>query len=79
MSSADSEERHYISEPRICHTPTELAWEVDIYRKGVEDKIDTVVITQKVLPPRLNKKGKVLWKLPTEPGKIVSSTGYIVW
>lgn len=65
------EDRHTISEPRIHDISQELTWEVDIYRDGVAQPIDTVIISDRVLPPRTNKKGKIVWKLPTEPGKMV--------
>jgi len=68
------EDRHTISEPRIHHSNNknhELTWEVDIYRHGVLQPIDTILISNTVLPPRKNKKGKILWKLPTEEGILV--------
>ena len=71
------EERHTISEPRILSSDaTELTWEVDIYRIGVSQPIDKIVISDTVLPPRINRKGKVLWRLPTEPGKVVRRALY---
>jgi len=63
---------HTISDPR----PTSLnalRWEVDIYRKGVNDPIDTLVLSDECLPPRKNKRGKIVWRLPTELGRLVSS------
>lgn len=37
---------------------------VDVFRNGVDDPVDTVVITDETLPPRKNRKGKVAWRLP---------------
>jgi len=45
-------------------------FEVDIYRQGVEQPVDTVIVTDETLPPRKNRKGssssskKVAWRLP---------------
>ena len=59
------EDRHTISEPRrlVNDGDTNPCWEVDILR---DDSlvVDTFVLNSTVLPPRVNKKGKVLWKLP---------------
>ena len=68
------EDRHTISVPRI-KTPiinAELVWLVDIYRKGVSDPIETLEITEDSLPPRTNKRGKIVWRLPKDPEKLVS-------
>ena len=67
------EDRHTVSEPRVCPTATDknLAWEVDVYRENVPDPIETLRIDDESLPPRM-RKGKVVWRLPTEPGKLVS-------
>lgn len=67
------EERHSLSEPRICPTATEhnLAWELDVYRENVKDPIETLRIDDESLPPRL-RRGKVVWRLPTVPGKLPS-------
>ena len=46
-------------------------WEVDIIRDG-SVIVDTFVLNNEVLPPRKNKKGKVLWCLPSDPDKTVS-------
>lgn len=37
---------------------------VDVFRIGVDDPVDAVVITDETLPPRKNKKGKIAWRLP---------------
>jgi hypothetical protein len=62
---ASMEDRHTISEPRrlVNDGDTNPRWEVDILR---DDSlvVDTFVLNSTVLPPRVNKKGKVLWKLP---------------
>ena len=68
------EDRHTISVPRIKVPNEEMAlvWLVDIYRKGVSDPIDTLDITEETLPPRTNKRGKIVWRLPKDPEKLVS-------
>ena len=73
------EDRHTLSEPRFLegHQTMELTWEVDIYRHGVAEPVDTILVSNTVLPPRFNKKGKILWRLPTEPGKIVRL--FLIW
>jgi len=49
---------------------------VDVFRIGVDDPIDAVVITDETLPPRKNKKGKIAWRLPdlesAKGGRLVS-------
>ena len=74
------EERHSLSGPRICPSSTDnnLAWEVDVYRENVPDPIETLRIDDESLPPRL-RKGKVVWRLPTDPGKLVSWFLYLLW
>ncbi len=47
------------------------SWEVDILRDGVI--VDTFILTKEVLPPRTNKKGKLVWKLPENGDKLVSA------
>lgn len=37
---------------------------MDVFRLGVDDPVDCVLISEETLPPRLNKKGKVVWRLP---------------
>lgn len=68
------EERHSVSEPR----PVDIncgdsncipTWEVDILRDGVI--VDTFILNKEILPPRTNKKGKVVWKLPDNGDKLV--------
>mmetsp|Transcript_18874 Transcript_18874/g.26574 ORF Transcript_18874/g.26574 Transcript_18874/m.26574 type:complete len:555 (-) Transcript_18874:25-1689(-) len=76
-------ERHTLSEPRpLKSTSTNgssvspgdntLKWEVDVYRKGVSDPIETLVLSDESLPPRKNKRGKVVWRLPTDSGRTPS-------
>lgn len=69
------EDRHSVSEPRPvdddgsdCNNCP--SWEVDILRDGVI--VDTFILNKEVLPPRTNKKGKVVWKLPDSGDKLVS-------
>lgn len=66
-------ERHTISEPRCLVNDGDAnpCWEVDILR---DDSlvVDTFVLNNSVLPPRVNKKGKVLWKLPETGDKLPS-------
>jgi len=67
------EDRHSLSAPRPkSPTNTSLVWLVDVYRKGVSNPIDTLEISEETLPPRLNKKGKVVWRLPTDTSRLVS-------
>lgn len=51
---------------------------VDVFRNGVDDPVDTVVITDETLPPRKNRKNKVAWRLPdlesAKGGRLVSET-----
>lgn len=71
------EDRHSVSKPRPV-TGGESdgakdvpAWEVDIIRDG-SVVVDTFVLNNEILPPRKNKKGKVLWCLPKDLNKTVS-------
>ncbi len=71
------EDRHTLSEPRRNPSAVDGAtnspgWLVDIYRKGVDDPIDTIEISEETLPPR-KKKGKVVWRLPSDYSRLVSS------
>jgi hypothetical protein len=68
------EDRHNLATPRLSKSSssTLLVWNVDIYRKGVTDPVDTIEISDETLPPRLNKKGKVVWRLPTDGNRVVS-------
>ncbi len=70
------EDRHSISEPRpivrrVFGSPTYVEWEVDILRDDTV-VVDTLILTDDVLPPRTNKKGKVVWRLPDSEDKLVS-------
>lgn len=66
--------------PRPYEGPVFL---VDVFRKGVDDPVDTVVITDETLPPRKNRKGKVAWRLPdlesAKGGRLVSETLSIIF
>uniref|UniRef100_A0A7S4HJ16 NTF2 domain-containing protein n=1 Tax=Odontella aurita TaxID=265563 RepID=A0A7S4HJ16_9STRA len=69
------EDRHTFSEPRPAsdYDPFSDAlpeWHVDVYRKGVAEPIDTLVIDDTTLPPRRNKKGRVIWRLPSEGDRL---------
>lgn len=77
------EDRHTLSEPRLKTTnndndTTSLVWLVDIYRKGVTNPVDTIDICDESLPPRLNKKGKVLWRLPSDKDRLVSFLSLLI-
>eukprot|EP00551_Chaetoceros_affinis_P004482 CAMPEP_0203675876 /NCGR_PEP_ID=MMETSP0090-20130426/22512_1 /ASSEMBLY_ACC=CAM_ASM_001088 /TAXON_ID=426623 /ORGANISM="Chaetoceros affinis, Strain CCMP159" /LENGTH=472 /DNA_ID=CAMNT_0050542227 /DNA_START=44 /DNA_END=1462 /DNA_ORIENTATION=+ len=67
------EDRHTLSDPRPkSPSNTSLVWLVDIYRKGVSDPVDTIEISNDTLPPRVNKKGKVVWRLPDDRTRLPS-------
>ena len=69
------EDRHTVSEPRPIEDESHFpSWEVDILRDGTVI-VDTFLLNNDVLPPRTNKRGKVLWRLPDSLNKLVS---YIV-
>mmetsp|Transcript_24176 Transcript_24176/g.29306 ORF Transcript_24176/g.29306 Transcript_24176/m.29306 type:complete len:464 (+) Transcript_24176:71-1462(+) len=66
------DDRHTISSPRVVSAnPPKLSWEVDIYRANVPEPIDTILIDDSTLPPR-KRKNKIVWRLPTEVGKMPS-------
>ena len=67
------EDRHALSEPRLQSSTDKdcLVWLVDIYRNGVVSPIDTIEISEVTLPPR-KKKGKVVWRLPSDQSRLVS-------
>ena len=71
------EDRHSVSKPRPVTggdsdgAKDVPAWEVDIIRDG-SVLVDTFVLNNEILPPRKNKKGKVLWCLPKDLNKTVS-------
>ncbi|KAL7549656.1 hypothetical protein ACHAWF_012922 [Thalassiosira exigua] len=67
------EDRHSVSEPRFVENVDEStpAWEVDILRDDTVI-VDTFLLDNDVLPPRTNKKGKVVWRLPDAAKKLVS-------
>lgn len=69
------EDRHAISEPRPSLSKSGddnnmPSWEVDILRDETVI-VDTLVLNSEVLPPRTNKKGKVVWRLPDTAHKLV--------
>ena len=66
------EDRHSVSDPLPVDDDGRdfPSWEVDILRDGVI--VDTFILNKEVLPPRTNKKGKVVWKLPDSGEKMVS-------
>ena len=64
------EDRHTVSDPRpVDNTPS---WEVDILRDN-SVIVDTILLNNSTLPPRKNKRGKVLWRLPDSLDRTVSS------
>ena len=64
------EDRHTVSDPRpVDNTPS---WEIDILRDGLVI-VDTILLNNSTLPPRKNKRGKVLWRLPDSLDRTVSS------
>ena len=70
---ANMEDRHSISEPRpvFCRgNSLPPVWEIDVVRDGTV-VIDTFKLDNEVLPPRRNKKGKVVWRLPDSVEKLV--------
>ena len=73
-----SEDRHSFSDPRVAPGSGggNLAWEVDVFRKGVEGPVDTLRVDDNNLPPRVNKKGKVVWRLPNDKNRLVSFVTY---
>lgn len=66
------EDRHTVSEPRPVkkNANDRPCWEVDILRDDTVI-VDTFFLDSDVLPPRINKKGKLLWKLPDTGDKVV--------
>lgn len=70
-----SEDRHSFSDPRIAEgvsSGDSLSWEVDVFRKGVEGPVDTLRVNNENLPPRVNKKGKTVWRLPKDKIRLPS-------
>ena len=51
-----------LSEPRRW----EGRWVVDVLRVSDEKLMGEIVLTPELLPPRTNKQGKVLWRLPLD-------------
>lgn len=67
------EDRHSISEPRpvFCRgNSLPPVWEIDVARDGTV--VDTFKLDNEVLPPRRNKKGKIVWRLPDSVEKLPS-------
>lgn len=74
------EDRHTFSDPRLASDTDPSfadmpAWHVDVYRKGVSEPVDTLLIDDSTLPPRKNKKGRVIWRLPDEPDERLPNFG----
>jgi hypothetical protein len=66
------QDRHSLSDPRPkSSTNASCVWLVDIYRQGVTNPVDTIELSEATLPPRMNKKGKVAWRLPTDGSRLV--------
>jgi len=69
------EDRHAVSEPRPVESNGRdgnlPSWEVDILRDDTVI-VDTFLLNNDVLPPRTNKKGKVVWRLPDTADKLPS-------
>ena len=77
------EDRHAVSEPRLVESIGRdgnflPSWEVDILRDDTVI-VDTFVLNNEVLPPRTNKRGKVVWRLPDKTDKLVSCLQLIRW
>jgi hypothetical protein len=47
-----------------------LEWRVHVLRQGVPEPIGSILINSSTLPPRRNKAGKIVWKLPDEPNQV---------
>ena len=76
---ANMEDRHSISEPRpvFCRgNSLPPVWEIDVVRDGTV-VIDTFKLDNEVLPPRRNKKGKVVWRLPDSVEKLVGPVRFL--
>mmetsp|Transcript_15950 Transcript_15950/g.33697 ORF Transcript_15950/g.33697 Transcript_15950/m.33697 type:complete len:510 (-) Transcript_15950:105-1634(-) len=69
------EDRHAVSEPRPVESNGRdgnlPSWEVDILRDDTV-VVDTFLLNNDVLPPRTNKRGKVVWRLPDKTDKLPS-------
>eukprot|EP00584_Thalassiosira_punctigera_P005781 CAMPEP_0172535502 /NCGR_PEP_ID=MMETSP1067-20121228/7482_1 /TAXON_ID=265564 ORGANISM="Thalassiosira punctigera, Strain Tpunct2005C2" /NCGR_SAMPLE_ID=MMETSP1067 /ASSEMBLY_ACC=CAM_ASM_000444 /LENGTH=508 /DNA_ID=CAMNT_0013320439 /DNA_START=140 /DNA_END=1666 /DNA_ORIENTATION=- len=69
------EDRHTVSEPRpvesIGRDGNLPSWEVDVLRDDTVI-VDTFLLNNSVLPPRTNKRGKVVWRLPDTTDKLPS-------
>lgn len=67
------DERHSLSEPRLLKQSNPSSdgpkWEVDVLRENVI-VVDTIPIDETTLPPRLNKKGRVAWRLPGDDSRL---------
>ena len=65
----DWDDGEFDRESYRCDLP---GWHVDVYRRGVSDPVDTLLINDETLPPRTNRKGKAVWRLPGDVAKLVS-------
>ena len=73
------EDRHSVTDPRPVESidvdgNVVPSWEVDILRDDTVI-VDTFLLNNEVLPPRTNKRGKVVWRLPNKMDKLVSNSG----
>jgi len=57
------EDRHTFSEARPAYGYEKASWNVDVFRKGVDDPVFTLLVNNDTLPPRMRKK-KIVWRLP---------------
>lgn len=57
------EDRHTFSEARPAYGYEKPSWNVDVFRKGVDDPVFTLLVNSDTLPPRMRKK-KIVWRLP---------------
>lgn len=54
---------HSFSEPRLLEKSETLTWQVEVLRRG--QVVDILQVNAANFPPRLNKKKKVVWQLPS--------------
>jgi len=56
-----------VSETR--RDPNGSGWVVDVVRATDRKTLATLQVTPKLLPPRRNARGRVVWQLPEDPDK----------
>jgi len=58
--------RHTVCDLTFSHKDDDgrLQWSVDIMREGVDQPVDSFLISKTNMPPRYNKNRKVAWQLP---------------